>query len=112
MLRRRLIAIALMLPVARFVRAQTRTLTCGQITPPQTEGPFFKTNTPQRITLIGQLIYEVRNSTTPHGILMWFDRQREQLGGRTPRELLDADLSEATARLVPLARGGRAQLGM
>jgi protocatechuate 3,4-dioxygenase beta subunit len=50
--RRRLIAVAVALPFARVVRAQTRTLTCGEITPRQTEGPFFKTNTPQRITRI------------------------------------------------------------
>jgi len=55
--RRRLIGIslalpALTLPLARIAHAQTRALTCGEITPPQTEGPFFKTNTPQRITLI------------------------------------------------------------
>jgi protocatechuate 3,4-dioxygenase beta subunit len=48
--RRRLIASAVALPFSRMVRAQT--LTCGEITPRQTEGPFFKANPPQRITLI------------------------------------------------------------
>lgn len=65
---------------------------------------------PARISLIGQLVYELRNSWTPRGVLMWFDAPREQLGGRTPRELLDADVANATRRLIPLARGGRAQL--
>lgn len=65
---------------------------------------------PARISLIGQLVYELRYSTTPHGILMWFDRSREQFGGRTPRELIDADLADATRKLLSLARGGRAQL--
>lgn len=65
---------------------------------------------PQRITLIGQLVYELRNSMTGHGILFWFDRSREQFEGRTPRELIDADVTDAAEKLLPLARGGRAQL--
>lgn len=65
---------------------------------------------PGRITLIGQLAYELRNSMTGHGILFWFDRSREQFGGRTPRELIDADVTDAAKKLLPLARGGRAQL--
>ena len=46
--RRRIVIAAALLPVSRSLLAQT----CGTLTPPQTEGPFFKTNTPQRITLI------------------------------------------------------------
>ena len=65
---------------------------------------------PDRITLIGQLAYELRNSMTGHGILFWFDRPREQFGVRTPRELIDADVTDAAGKLLPLARGGRAQL--
>jgi hypothetical protein len=65
---------------------------------------------PDRIALIGQLAYELRNSTTGHGILFWFDRPREQFAGRTPRELIDADVTDAAEKLLPLARGGRAQL--
>jgi hypothetical protein len=65
---------------------------------------------PERISLIGQLVYELRNSWTGHGILMWFDVPREQFGERTPRELIDADVADATRKLLPLARGGRAQL--
>jgi hypothetical protein len=65
---------------------------------------------PDRITLIGQLAYELRNSMTGHGILFWFDRSREQFGGRTPRELIDVDVKDAAGKLLPLARGGRAQL--
>lgn len=65
---------------------------------------------PDRITLIGQLAYELRNSMTGHGILFWFDRSREQFGDRTPREMIDADVSEASPLLLSLARGGRAQL--
>lgn len=65
---------------------------------------------PRRISLLGQLVYELRNSTTPYGIILWFDAPRPQFGERTPRELIDADLGDATRKLVPLARGGRAQL--
>lgn len=65
---------------------------------------------PDRIVLIGQLVYELRNSMTGHGILLWFDRSREQFAGRTPRELIDADVAEAEPLLLSLARGGRAQL--
>jgi protocatechuate 3,4-dioxygenase beta subunit len=50
--RRRLITAAALWPVAPAAWAQSKPLTCGQVTPRQTEGPFFKTNTPQRITLI------------------------------------------------------------
>ncbi len=65
---------------------------------------------PGRVTLVGQLVYELRNSMTPRGILFWFDRPREQFGGATPRELLDADVADAAGKLLPLARGGRGQL--
>jgi protocatechuate 3,4-dioxygenase beta subunit len=46
--RRRIVIAAGLLPFSRGLLAQT----CGTITPPQTEGPFFKTRTPQRVTLI------------------------------------------------------------
>jgi hypothetical protein len=65
---------------------------------------------PNRITLIGQLVYELRNSMTGHGILFWFDASREQFRNKTPRELIDADVTDAAEKLLPLARGGRAQL--
>jgi protocatechuate 3,4-dioxygenase beta subunit len=45
--RRRILIAGALLPVSN-VLAQT----CGSLTAPQTEGPFFKTSTPQRITLI------------------------------------------------------------
>ena len=46
--RRRLVAAAVLLPLARTALAQT----CGQVTTRQTEGPFFKPSSPQRVTLI------------------------------------------------------------
>ena len=50
--RRRLVAAAILWPLAPAAFAQTRPLTCGQVTPRQTEGPFFKTDTPQRTSLL------------------------------------------------------------
>ena len=47
--RRRLLGAALALPFAGSAFAQ---LTCGSLTARQTEGPFFKTNTPQRNSLL------------------------------------------------------------
>src|SRR5256885_12111534 len=51
MIRRRLLAAAAALPVVPAF-AQTRSLTCGELTAQQTEGPFFKTNTPLRVSLL------------------------------------------------------------
>ena len=44
--RRRVLGAALLLPLEGLAQ------TCGQLTPRQTEGPFFKTDTPRRISLI------------------------------------------------------------
>src|SRR5258706_5509421 len=49
--RRRLLAAAAALPVVPAF-AQTRPLTCGALTSAQTEGPFFKTNTPLCVSLV------------------------------------------------------------
>jgi protocatechuate 3,4-dioxygenase beta subunit len=49
--RRRLLAAAVLLPVTPAF-AQTRPLTCGDLTAAQTEGPFFKTSTPLRASLV------------------------------------------------------------
>jgi protocatechuate 3,4-dioxygenase beta subunit len=46
MRRRHLLGAALLLPLEGLAQ------TCGVITPRQTEGPFFKTDTPRRISLI------------------------------------------------------------
>jgi protocatechuate 3,4-dioxygenase beta subunit len=46
--RRELLAAGLALPFSGVVHAQ---LTCGELTSPQTEGPFFKTRSPQRTSL-------------------------------------------------------------
>lgn len=51
--RRRVLGAALAIPIAGFLMPR-RTLaqTCGAVTAPETEGPFFKPQSPQRITLI------------------------------------------------------------
>lgn len=46
MRRRQLLGVALLIPLEGLAQ------TCGVITPRQTEGPFFKTDTPRRISLI------------------------------------------------------------
>lgn len=49
--RRRLMAAAALLPVLPAL-AQSRALTCGERTAAQTAGPFFKTDSPRRTTLL------------------------------------------------------------
>lgn len=65
---------------------------------------------PNRITLVGLLVDELRSSMTPRGVLLWFDAQMPALGGATPRERLDDDPVRHRAALLAVARGGRAQL--
>lgn len=49
MKRRRLLIAGLALPFSGIAYAQ---LTCGELTAPQTEGPFFKPKSPQRASLL------------------------------------------------------------
>jgi len=51
--RRRLLAATAALPVVSAY-GQSRPLTCGERTASQTEGPFFKPKSPQRLSLIEQ----------------------------------------------------------
>lgn len=50
--RRRFLSAAVLLPLAGRAIGQTRPLTCGELTARQTEGPFFKTDSPRRISLV------------------------------------------------------------
>jgi protocatechuate 3,4-dioxygenase beta subunit len=50
--RRRYLSAAVLLPLAGSAIGQTRPLTCGELTARQTEGPFFKTDSPKRISLV------------------------------------------------------------
>src|SRR5688500_3826862 len=51
-LRRRLIGFSLAYPLAGGLFAQSKPLTCGEVTPRQTEGPFFKPDSPKRGSLL------------------------------------------------------------
>ena len=51
-LRRRIIGAAIAFPLADKVFAQSRPMTCGEVTPRQTEGPFFKPDSPKRNSLL------------------------------------------------------------
>jgi len=63
-----------------------------------------------RLVLVGQLVYDLRHTYTSEGIGLWFSRERPQLDGQTPLEVLDNDLELASPVLRSLARGGRGQL--
>jgi hypothetical protein len=64
----------------------------------------------ERVVVLAQLLSYLRASLTPLGIVMWFDAPRDQLGGRTPLELLGRGVAAAREPLVSLARGARGQL--
>ncbi|HEU4975856.1 MAG TPA: hypothetical protein VFT50_12250 [Baekduia sp.] len=63
-----------------------------------------------RVVLVAQLLYELRSSWTPRGLLLWFHSEHPQLGGRTPAELIAADVTRHGDRLRSLARAERGQL--
>jgi transcriptional regulator with XRE-family HTH domain len=65
---------------------------------------------PERVTLIAQLVFDLRTSMTSRGMLAWFDRPRHQLGDRAPLELIEEDAVAAAEPLRALARGVRGQL--
>ena len=65
---------------------------------------------PDRVTLIGQLVYDLRTAMSPHGILAWFNRPRHQLGGKAPVDLINQNPKVADEPLRALARGFRGQL--
>jgi hypothetical protein len=67
---------------------------------------------PDRITLIAQLVYDLRSGMTSRGIINWFGRSRPQLNGESPLDVLaHDDIGLAAGLLRPLARGARGQLG-
>lgn len=63
-----------------------------------------------RATLVGQLVYDLRNSMTSGGIVLWFETDRYQLENRSPLALIDTDVRIAEKPLRSLARAGRGQL--
>jgi hypothetical protein len=64
----------------------------------------------RRVVLVAQVISYLRASMTARGVLMWFESERDQLGMRTPLELLNDEEASAHASLVGLARASRGQL--
>jgi hypothetical protein len=76
----------------------------------RTEGVKEIRKDPNRVTLIGQLVYELQNARTPRGVALWFEAPREALGEQTPLALIEQDVARARETLIPLARGGRGQL--
>lgn len=73
--------------------------------------PIAVKRNPARVVLVAQLVYDLRHSMTPQGILQWFKRSRPQLDNRAPLEILELDVAEASETLRSLARGARGQLG-
>lgn len=67
-------------------------------------------NSSRRVIVIAQAISYLRASMTPAGIVMWFDAEREQLGGLTPLALLAQDEASAHDKVIGLARATRGQL--
>jgi hypothetical protein len=64
----------------------------------------------ERVKLVAQLVSYLRYSMTQTGLLMWFGNPADLLDGRSPLDLLGADVRTAWEPLVTYARGGRGQL--
>ncbi|MGC1165176.1 MAG: hypothetical protein WA862_03630 [Solirubrobacterales bacterium] len=63
----------------------------------------------RRLQLVARLISLLFRSWTPAGVVAWFHRQRDDLEGRAPIDVLDdADFEQS---LLLVARRGRAQHG-
>lgn len=89
--------------LARLLGVSTKTVGAWRAGRPVTRNP-------ERVVVLAQLLSYLRSSLTPLGLVMWFDAERDQLGGRTPLELLDGGAARAVEPLVALARGARGQL--
>jgi transcriptional regulator with XRE-family HTH domain len=64
----------------------------------------------RRVLFVAHLLTYLHASLTPHGLIMWFDAERDQLKGRTPLQVLDRDPGSHQL-LLELAKGSRGQLG-
>ena len=89
--------------LARLLGVSTKTIGAWRAGRPVTRNG-------ERVVVVAQLVSYLRASLTPLGIVMWFAAPRDQLGGRTPLELLARDVASAREPLVALARGARGQL--
>jgi DNA-binding transcriptional regulator YiaG len=89
--------------VAKLLGVSTKTIRAWQ------QGSPVRQNA-SRVVLVAQLLSYLRGSMSAMGVMMWFDAERDQLGGRTPLQLLEHDTASAFEPLSGLARGARAQL--
>lgn len=64
----------------------------------------------RRVVLVAQVLAYLRKYMTPRGMIMWFEAERDQIGGRTPLNMLHDDAAAAYPALIGLARGGCGQL--
>jgi hypothetical protein len=62
-----------------------------------------------RLLIVARLVAVLRNAWTPEGVLAWFHRQRRDLGGKIPMDLLNDPSSEFS--LLSAARSSRTQYG-
>lgn len=89
--------------LARLLGVSTKTVRAWQ------RGNPVRQNA-RRVVLVAELLSSLRSSMTALGVVMWFDAERDQLGGDTPLERLEKDTDAAREPLIGLARGARAQL--
>ena len=89
--------------LARLLGVSTKTIGAWRAGRPVTRNA-------DRAVVVAQVLTYLRASLTPQGLVMWFDAERDQLGGRSPLALLDAGPARAVEPLVALARGARGQL--
>jgi uncharacterized protein (DUF2384 family) len=64
---------------------------------------------PHRLQLVARLVAILRHAWTDHGVYAWFHRQRLELGGQAPIDLLDD--ADRERDLLLIARAGRVQGG-
>jgi hypothetical protein len=64
---------------------------------------------PRRLELVARLAALLRHAWTEQGVVYWFMRPRQDLGGKKPIDVLDDPNREAD--LMGAARRGRAQHG-
>lgn len=89
--------------VARILGVSTKTVGAWRSGKPVTRNAL-------RVVVVAQLLTYLRASLTPLGLVLWFDAERDELGGRTPLEVLEGGGAGAREELVALARGLRGQL--
>jgi DNA-binding transcriptional regulator YiaG len=59
----------------------------------------------RRLRLVARIVNQLRHSLTGVGVIRWFERPRDDLGGARPADLLDEP--DAIGRLLTLASGAR-----